>query len=80
VRYAATVKQLIDGRFLARALATDVGVCEATADSRDAALEQLRKEIRYRLEWCPCSGVADDYVELWVSDSAPASARDPSRT
>lgn len=38
----------------------------ATGPTRRAALELLRKEIRYRLELCPCSGVPDDYVELAV--------------
>ena len=30
------------------------------------ALDKLRSEIRYQLEYCPCSGVDDDYVQLQV--------------
>lgn len=33
-----------------------------------SALENLRAEIRYRVEICPCSSVEDDYVELEVAD------------
>ena len=68
VRLAATLKRLLDGRYQAVSLGTPVGPCEAVADTRDGALEQLRKEIRYRLEMCPCSGVADDYVQLDVRE------------
>lgn len=28
------------------------------------ALDRLRDEIRYRIEWCPCSSVDDEFVEL----------------
>jgi hypothetical protein len=31
------------------------------------ALDKLRDEIRYRLEYCPCSGVDDDFVELEIT-------------
>jgi len=36
------------------------------AASESEALERIRPEIRYRLEWCPCSGLTDDYVRLEV--------------
>jgi predicted RNase H-like HicB family nuclease len=66
MRYKATVKQLIDGDWYARCVAAPNGLASGQADSRDVALEQLREEIRYQLEWCPCSGVANDYVQLDV--------------
>ncbi len=51
-----------------RAVASDpvLGTIEVTAADREAALEKLRREIRYRVEYCPCSGVSDDFVELDV--------------
>jgi hypothetical protein len=33
------------------------------------ALDRLRAELRYQLELCPCSGIADDYIELVVTPS-----------
>ena len=27
---------------------------------------KLRAEIRYRIEWCPCTGVDEDYVQLEI--------------
>ena len=54
-------------------LSCDSDGCEATSDELDvtvraasaaSALEVLRAEIRYRIEWCPCTGVDDDFVEL----------------
>lgn len=31
-----------------------------------SALDRLRDELRYRLEYCPCSSVSDDFVEIEV--------------
>jgi hypothetical protein len=45
--------------------------------SRDEALAKLRDEIRYRIELCPCSGVADDFVQIEVAGERP---RDEART
>ncbi len=49
-------------------VATSVGEprCTVKGRSREEALEKIRKEIRYRIEQCPCTGVADDFVELVV--------------
>ncbi len=71
MKYPATIKQLIDREWLARSLGSDVGNVEATGPTREAALEALANEIRYRLEWCPCSSVADEFVELDVREEAP---------
>jgi hypothetical protein len=40
--------------------------CTVKARSRDEALQKIRKEIRYRIEHCPCTGVDDDFVEVVV--------------
>jgi hypothetical protein len=40
--------------------------CSAKGLSPTNALDSLRDEIRYRLEFCPCTTVNDDYVELNV--------------
>ncbi|MCA9520453.1 MAG: hypothetical protein KC609_05755 [Myxococcales bacterium] len=63
-----TVKQLLDGRYYARCNAAPQGIAQKHAETRDAALEGVRLEIQYQLEYCPCSSVAADYVELIVTE------------
>ncbi|RME55704.1 MAG: hypothetical protein D6795_02585 [Deltaproteobacteria bacterium] len=69
MKYRVTVKRLLDGRFYARCNTAPMGVCETTGGNREEALEKLRNEIRYQLEWCPCSGVAENFVELDVRET-----------
>jgi hypothetical protein len=45
----------------------DVPLCLSRASNAEEALAKLREEIRYRLEYCPCSGVDEDYVQLDVA-------------
>ena len=45
-------------------------VCLSRARSEAEALEKSRAEIRYRIEWCPCTGVGEDYVQLEVERDA----------
>lgn len=71
VNFRVIVKQLTGGGYYARCNAAPRGVAEAGADTREEALEKVRNEIRYQLEYCPCSAVADDYVELQVVEQAP---------
>lgn len=40
--------------------------CSARGLSATNALDALRDEIRYRLEFCPCTTVDEDFVELNV--------------
>ena len=66
MKFPCTIKKLIDGDWQAKAVGTEVGNVEVSGHTRDEALAHLRAEIRYRMEWCPCSAVADDFVELEV--------------
>ena len=68
MKFPCTLKKLIDGDWQARAIGSNVGNVEVIARSRELAVEQLKAEIRYRLEWCPCSGVADEFVELEIKE------------
>jgi hypothetical protein len=52
-----------DGGYLATC---ESPTCMARGRSEAEALDKLRAEIRYRIEWCPCTGVGDDYVQLDV--------------
>lgn len=61
MRFSALVEETDEGDFVAHC--EDPAV-SARGLSPDNALDQLRAEIRYWVEYCPCSGVSDDYVEL----------------
>ena len=76
MRYPCTIRKLMDGGWLARSMGSDVGNVEVEANSKEAAITGLRDEIRYRLEWCPCSAVADDYVELEVTEEPQRAFRE----
>jgi len=71
VRYRASIHRLAGGDWCARCAAAPGGPAAVQAASREDALEGLRSEIRFRLELCPCSAVADDYVVLDVAPNDP---------
>lgn len=59
--FHASIEPTEGGGYVARCEEPAVA---ASGLSPASALDQLRDEIRYCLELCPCSGVEDDYVEL----------------
>jgi len=75
MRFPVTLKTLIDGKIQARSIGTVAGEVTVVGSTRDEALERARNEIRYRIELCPCSTVAEDFVELEVQDAAPSAWR-----
>jgi hypothetical protein len=68
MKLTCTLSLLAGGKWLARHAGSSVGQVEVTAPSRDEALTKLRNELQYRIEWCPCSGVSGDTVELQVRE------------
>jgi len=68
VRFPCTIKPLMDGSWQASCLASSVGTVVVEGESRDQVLDRMRDEIRFRVEFCPCSAVADDYVQLEVTE------------
>jgi hypothetical protein len=69
MKLTCTLSHLSDGKWLARHLGSSVGQVEVTAPTREEALTKLRNELQYRIEWCPCSGVSGDTVELQVREA-----------
>ena len=69
MKFPATVKKLIDGKWQVRSIGTIAGEVTVLGDSKEDAIEKAKNEIRYRIEWCPCTGVEDDYVQLDVTRS-----------
>ncbi len=71
VKFSATLKRLIDGKYQVRSIGTIAGEVTVVADTREAAIARAKDEIRYRIEWCPCSAVTDEFVELDLRDAPP---------
>jgi len=69
MKFACTVSQLGSGQWLVRHVGSDVGTVEVTARSKQAALEKMRGELRYRLEICPCTG--ELYRDVRIEISGP---------
>ncbi len=61
--FRVTVRHQRDGQVIATC---DSPSCMSRAPNEHEALEKIRAEIRYRIEWCPCTGVPDDYVQLQI--------------
>jgi hypothetical protein len=51
-------------RWQAEHASQDLRTVRTAADTKDAALETFRGEIRYRLELCPCSGESYRHIEI----------------
>jgi hypothetical protein len=49
-----------DGGFIATC---DSPVCLSRAATEEAVLDKIRRD---RIEWCPCTGVDEDYVQLAI--------------
>lgn len=72
MKFPATLKKLIDGKYQVRSIGTIAGEVTIVADSREAAIARATEEIRYRIEWCPCSAVSDEFVELDLQEAPPS--------
>ncbi len=71
VKFPATLKKLIDGSYQIRSIGTIAGEVTVVAETREAAIARAKDEIRYRIEWCPCSAVSDEFVELDLNELPP---------
>jgi hypothetical protein len=69
---ACTLSKMLNGTWLVRHSSSTLGTVEVSGSSREEALTDMRNELQYRSEWCPCSGASADTVELQMSeDSSP---------
>jgi hypothetical protein len=68
MKLTCTLAHLANGKWLARHARSSTGQVEVMAPTREEARTKLRNELQYRIEWCPCSGVSGDTVELQVRD------------
>ena len=70
MRFPCRIFQSRGGEWSVRHESQDLGLVEARAPTRDAALEKIRDEIRYRLELCPCSGESYQYIQVDVVEES----------
>jgi hypothetical protein len=66
VRFEVIVQPNGDGGFTA---SCEDPQCLGHGLSPENALDQIREEIRYRMELCPCTTVDDQFVELDVASA-----------
>jgi hypothetical protein len=72
VKFPATLKKLIDGTYQVRSIGSIAGEVTVVGNTREAAIARATDEIRYRIEWCPCSAVSDEFVELDLREAPPS--------
>jgi len=68
MKLTCTLSRLGNGKWLARHTGSSTGQVEVTALTREEALTEMRNELQYRIEWCPCSGVSGDTAVLQVTE------------
>jgi hypothetical protein len=68
MKATCTLSRRWDGSWLVRHSSSTLGTVEVSAASREEALTEMRNELQFRSEWCPCSGASADTVELQVSE------------
>ncbi|MEX0939374.1 MAG: hypothetical protein WDZ59_16035 [Pirellulales bacterium] len=64
MKFKCKAEHRTDGTWHIRHDSPDLGQVQATAGSREAALEKMRGELRYRLELCPCTGESYQHLEI----------------
>lgn len=57
-----------DGQWVVRHEGSEGGLIQVQAASREAALEKMRGELRYRLELCPCTGASYQHLEVELQE------------
>ena len=70
MKAACTLSRMRDGSWIVRHSSSLLGTVEVRGSSREEALTEMRDELQFRSEWCPCSGASTDRVELLVSEES----------
>ena len=72
MKATCTISRTPDGDWIARHESAEFGVVEVSGSSSEEALKKIERELQYRIEGCPCSGVSGDTVEVELSSSSGA--------
>ena len=70
MKFACQLQQQTPGTWNVRYEGADLGSVEVTAASREEALTKMRDELRFRLEYCPCSGEMYRDVEIEIGSGS----------
>jgi hypothetical protein len=70
MKAACTLSRMRNGTWVVLHSSPTLGTVEVCAASREEALTEMRDELQFRSEWCPCSGASADRVELQVSEDS----------
>ena len=68
MKLTCALSLLVNGKWLAKHTGSSVGQGEVTAPTREEALTKMGNELRYRSEYCPSTGVSENFVELQVRE------------
>jgi hypothetical protein len=66
MRFPCTIERLAGGGWAAEHDGREVGKVRVQAPTREAAIEKLQGEIRYRLELCPCTGETYQHIDVQI--------------
>jgi hypothetical protein len=73
MKATCNLSRMWNGSWLVRHSSPTLGTVEVSGTSREEALPEMRNELQFRSEWCPCSGASADTVELQVSEKSTQS-------
>lgn len=62
------LQRLDNGHWQISHSSSTLGNVDLTDDSRERVIDRMQRELQYRLELCPCSGVSAGKVEIKVSE------------
>ena len=68
MKFLCDIRRLPGGAWSVRHSGPDVGSVETQDRSREAALEKMRGELRYRLELCPCTGESYQHIAIELAE------------
>jgi hypothetical protein len=63
-----TLQRLDNGHWQISHSSSTLGDVDLTDGSREKAISRMQRELQYRLELCPCSGVSAGTVEIRLSE------------
>lgn len=69
MKFQCTITRRSDGCWSGRHTSSDMGTFEVTAESREAAIQKMENELRYRVEMCPCTGRAFRNLEIEIVEA-----------
>jgi hypothetical protein len=70
MKASCTLSRIQNGTWLVHHSSPLLGTVEISASTREQALKDMRDELQFRSEWCPCSGASSDVVELQVTEES----------